>query len=725
MNAQEEHPAEEVKRLQRCMNDLISMMALPALWSGGDPSQIARTLIDVLQRLLHLDLIYVQLNDPTGDAPIEMVKDAQTPAQVSDPRQIGTELLRLLGDDSQKWPMRALCRLGDRELSIVPMRLGLRGKLDMLVAGAERSDFPSQTEELLLRTAANHAAMALHEARLRNEQKRLADELDQRVAHQTMELAAADRQFQQSQEELRRTEERTRLIIDTALDAVVTMDALGTITSWNKQAEAVFGWNSAEAIGRRMSELIIPLPQRAAHERGLRHFLATGEGPLLRRRIEITAIRRGGAEFPVELEVMPLKLGEDWAFSAFIRDITDSKRAEEKLRESELNLRQLTETIPEMLWSATPDGAFDYCNARLLDYTGFAAQEMMGNKWTKLIHPDDVERTVRTWMSCVTSGAQFQVEVRIIHASDRTYRWCVANALPLLDKHGRILKWHGTVVDMHEWKQAQETLRNTQAELANMTRMMTMGQLTASIAHEVNQPLSGIITNAGTCLRMLDADPPNIEGARETARRTIRDGNRAAEIITRLRALFSNRQTTTESVDLNEATKEVTALLLSKLQRDGVVLRCELADDLPPVAGDRVQLQQVIMNMLQNASDAMIGVQDRSRQLLIQTQRDETDHVRLTVQDSGIGLDPRTVNRLFDPFYSSKNDGMGIGLSVSRSIIENHGGRIWAKPNDGPGATFSFSIPRSPGGAVGDRPPNPARKAATANTGEIVRNRNG
>jgi PAS domain S-box-containing protein len=543
MDAQEEHPAEEVKRLRRCVNDLISMMALPALWSGGDPSHIARTLIDVLQRLLHLDLIYVKLDDSTGEAPIEeMVRDAQTAAQVSDPKEIGAELLQLLGDDAQKWPTRTLYQLGNREFWIVPLRLGLGAELDMLVAGAERSDFPDQTEELLLRTAANHAAMALHEARLRNEQKRLA--------------------------------------------------------------------------------------------------------------------------------------------------------AEERLRESELNLRQLTETIPEMLWSATPDGAFDYCNARLLDYTGFAAQEMMGNKWTKLIHPDDVEPTVRAWMSCMTSGAQFQVEVRIIHASDQMYRWCVANALPLVDRDGRILKWHGTVVDMHDWKQAQETLRNTQAELANLTRVMTMGQLTASIAHEVNQPLSGIITNASTCLRMLDADPPNIEGARETARRTIRDGNRASEIITRLRALFSNRQTTTESVDLNEAAKEVTALLLSKLQKDGVTLRCELADDLPLVAGDRVQLQQVIMNLLQNGSDAMAGVQDRSRQLLIQTQRDETDHVCLTVQDNGIGLDPRAANRLFDVFYTTKNDGMGVGLAVSRSIIENHRGRLWVEPNKGPGTTFSFSIPR-------------------------------
>ena len=247
---------------------------------------------------------------------------------------------------------------------------------------------------------------------------------------------------------------------------------------------------------------------------------------------------------------------------------------------------------------------------------------------------------------------------------------------------------------MHDWKQAQEELRNTQAELAHMTRVMTMGELTASIAHEVNQPLSGIITNASTCLRMLAADPPNVEGARETARRTIRDGNRASDVITRLRALFSKKGATAEPVDLNEATREVIALSLSELQRDSVILRTELADDLPLVTGDRVQLQQVILNLLRNASDAMSGVDDRPRRLLIRTEREEGDRVRLTVQDSGVGFDPQAMDRLFQAFYTTKNDGMGIGLSVSRSIIESHHGSLWATPNDGPGATFSFSIPR-------------------------------
>jgi C4-dicarboxylate-specific signal transduction histidine kinase len=247
---------------------------------------------------------------------------------------------------------------------------------------------------------------------------------------------------------------------------------------------------------------------------------------------------------------------------------------------------------------------------------------------------------------------------------------------------------------MHDWKQAQEDLHDTQEKLAHVTRVTTMGQLTASIAHEVNQPLSGIITNASTCLRMLAADPPNVEGARETARRTIRDGNRAADVIARLRALFSRKAAATETVDLNEATREVIALSSSDLEKSRINLRTELCHDLPLITGDRVQLQQVILNLLRNASDAMSGVDDRPRILVIKTDRAEDDRVSVAVQDMGVGFESRDAEKLFGAFYTTKSGGMGIGLSVSRSIIENHGGKLWAETNDGPGATFSFSIPR-------------------------------
>lgn len=226
-----------------------------------------------------------------------------------------------------------------------------------------------------------------------------------------------------------------------------------------------------------------------------------------------------------------------------------------------------------------------------------------------------------------------------------------------------------------------------------MARVTTLSTLTASIAHEVNQPLSGIVTNAGTCLRMLDADPPNVQGARETARRTIRDGNRASEVIARLRALFSKKNAAFEMFDLNEAVKEVVALSVSDLQRDRVVLQSELAADLPSVLGDRTQIQQVILNLLRNGSDAMSAVDDRPRELLVRTERGDGADVCLSVKDSGMGIAPEIEKKLFEAFYTTKGDGMGIGLSVSRSILERHQGRLWAARNDGPGATFLFSLP--------------------------------
>jgi len=257
------------------------------------------------------------------------------------------------------------------------------------------------------------------------------------------------------------------------------------------------------------------------------------------------------------------------------------------------------------------------------------------------------------------------------------------------------LEYIGAIQDVTQHRLSEEVLGKVRSELAHVARVTGLGVLTASIAHEVNQPLAGIVTNASACLRMLGADPPNVEGARETARRMIRDGHRASDVISRLRALFARRQGATESVDLNEATREVIALSGNELRRNGVLLRSDLSSGLPLVAGDRVQLQQVILNLLLNAVDALRGVNDRPRQVAIHTELDSSQRVRLTVRDAGAGLDPQAIPRLFDAFYSTKSNGMGIGLSVSRSIIESHRGQLWAVANEGPGATFAFSLPSS------------------------------
>jgi len=307
------------------------------------------------------------------------------------------------------------------------------------------------------------------------------------------------------------------------------------------------------------------------------------------------------------------------------------------------------------------------------------------------IHPEDLTLFHDLIERATSSASDFQYEHRLL-MPDHSIKYLHGIAHGTRNEDGE-LEFIGAVQDVTNRRLSEEALGKARAELAHVTRVMSLGALTASIAHEVNQPLSGIITNANTCLRMLAANPPNIDGARETARRTIRDGDRAAAVITRLRSLFSKKDTTIESVDLNEATREVIALSLNELQRNRVTLRSEFADNLPPVAGDRVQLQQVILNLIRNASDAMSGVDDRSRELLIRTELDGGGQVRVSVQDAGVGFDPQVMDRLFDSFFTTKNDGMGIGLSVSRSIIASHQGRLWATPNEGPGATFSFSIP--------------------------------
>jgi PAS domain S-box-containing protein len=310
------------------------------------------------------------------------------------------------------------------------------------------------------------------------------------------------------------------------------------------------------------------------------------------------------------------------------------------------------------------------------------------------VHPEDLTLYEKMVEQARNGGDDIEWQYRLM-MPDHSIKYLHAVARATRDRDGG-LEYIAAVQDVTERWRSEEALGNLRSELAHVSRVATLGALTASIAHEINQPLSGIITNSGTGLRMLNADPPNVEGARETARRTLRDGNRASEVITRLRALFSKKEAAAEPVDLNDATREVIALSVSELQRSRVLPRLELAEDLPPITGDRVQLQQVILNLLRNASDAMGGVEDSATPLVIRTERDGDDRVRLSVQDAGVGFDPQTAGRLFDAFYTTKSDGMGIGLSVSRSIIESHHGRLWATPNDGPGATFSFSIPCGP-----------------------------
>ena len=374
----------------------------------------------------------------------------------------------------------------------------------------------------------------------------------------------------------------------------------------------------------------------------------------------------------------------------------ERSRTEAALRRSETLLaegQQLSST-GSFSWSVdTDEVAFSEELCRIFEFapnTPITLERVRAR-----VHPEDLP-FLSAQMARVRAGQGYLgYDIRLRMPDDRVKHLRTFGRV-VSHQDGR-LECLAAVQDVTERRFADEALSKARSDLAHVTRVSSLGALTASIAHEVNQPLSGIITNASTCLRMLAANPPDIEIAKETARRTIRDGNRAANVITRLRTLFSKREVSIEPIDLNEATREVIALSWGDLQRSRAIVRTELADGLPLVAGDRIQIQQVIMNLLRNAVDAMYEIDDRPRRLVIRTDLDKENQVRLSVEDAGVGFGPDGADRLFEAFYTTKSGGMGIGLSVSRSIIESHNGRLWAEPNNGPGATFSFSIPAYPG----------------------------
>jgi PAS domain S-box-containing protein len=1055
-----------IGRLERCMNDLGSVLALPAVWSSSEPKQILETLLDALLQMLDLDFLYGSISLDLGDGPMDVLRIAQLCAVSPGPEAIRQALHQWFGQQPHRSLGETRRELGDREMSICSLPLGFGGNIGCLVAGTRRPGFPEQTERLILSVAANQAAIGLQPALLLSEQKRVAGELDRQVAVRTRELAEANTELQlqigllqhlpvsawtlrpdgtpdfvnrvwleysgqtldfvcshpeawmnavhpddretasrafwdgirsgqgfamearslrahdrtyrwhlmqavvlrdaegkvlkfvgtttdiddqklaheglrtseanlrrvidtiptlswcnlpdgpneflskgwheytglspeeaqgwgwstafhpddlpplmvrwqqilvsgepgeiearlrrndgvyrwfliraapfldetgriirwygtstdiedrkRAEDELRRSEARYRVVVETASDAVISMDESGTIILANPATKSVFGYSPEELIGKPLT-MLMPNGAQALHEAGYKRYLETGVRHLNWQGAELTALRASGEEFPAGVSFGEMNADGRKIFTGFIRDISKRKRAEEAVLLGQRNLRLIIDTMPVLAWSAERDGSVDFFNQRWLDYTGFSAEEALGWGWSQAFHPDDLDRVGDYWRSIISAGQPGEVEARLrrfdgsyrwflflasplhdesgavvrwygtnidiedrkrneealreseqrfhlivdgiaglvaimtrtgevevvnrqcltyfgktveelkgwstsdaVHPedlpavvaawthsfgtasdydvdhrllrADGEYRWFHARGLPLLDAEGGVLRWYVLLTDIDDRKQAEGALARARAELAHISRVTSLNAFTASIAHEINQPLSGIVTNASTCLRMLDATPPNLHGARETVRRALRDGNRASDVIARLRTLFSRKEVKTEPADLNEIILEVIALSVTELQQNSVILRQEFAEDLPYVQGDRIQLQQVTLNLLRNASDAMSAVDDRPRELSVSTELAGRE-VQVKVRDTGIGIDPAAMERLFESFYTTKQDGMGIGLSVSRSIIEAHNGRLWAMANNGPGATFAFSVPcaRVPG----------------------------
>jgi PAS domain S-box-containing protein len=386
-------------------------------------------------------------------------------------------------------------------------------------------------------------------------------------------------------------------------------------------------------------------------------------------------------------------------YADLIQENNDRRKAEEALRASEERWSMLAENTSAGIALTAPNGRFIAANLALQKMLGYTEDELQERTISDISYEEDRAGTVARLAEAEEGERRvYRLEKRYLRKDGRVV-WADVSSV-FVPASGSVSAFFSVViVDITKRKRAEEeldqkenSLREAQNELAHVSRVTTMGELAASIAHEVNQPLAGMVTNANASLRWLAGDSPNLVEAREATRRIVRDGIRAGDVISRMRALFKKAYAAKEWLNINETIEEVVMLTQSEVRRNKVALRLELAADLPRVLGDRVQLQQVVVNLILNAIQAMGAVEDRPRDLVISTRQDNADEVRVAVRDSGIGFDPQTGERMFDAFHTTKPGGLGMGLSISRSIVESHDGRLWAVSNDGPGATFQFTL---------------------------------
>jgi len=523
--------------------------------------------------------------------------------------------------------------------------------------------------------------------RARAEVQRLNQDLERRVAERTLQLEAVNQALrkeiaerERAEEALRGSEDRLRLVIDTIPQEISSGPPDGLLDFCNVQWRSYTGLTQEEAQGDGWQRVLHP-DDRERVVKTWRESIANGTP------YEQEARRRGadGQYRWFLARSVPLRDSEGRTIRWYgtNTDIEDRKEAEGRLR-------LVIDTIPHQIWSGPPDGSLDFCNAQWRSDTGLTLEELQGEGWQRMLHPDDRERVLKAWRESVINGTPYEQEERH-HGADGKYRWFLARGVPLRDSKGHIVRWYGTNTDIEDRKQAEAALQEAQANLARVTRVIAMGELAAAIAHEVNQPLAAIVTNGNFCLRELAGAGQEFEKLREAIAEIVNDGARASAIISRIRALLMKGAPDRTKLDINKVIQEVTRLLLHELTRNRVSLRTDLAPDLPPVFGDRVQLQQVMLNLIMNAIDAMSMITERPRELLIKSAK-HSDGALIQVQDSGTGIDPGQADRIFEPFFTDKPEGIGMGLSISRSIIESHGGRLWAVAGSN-GALFEFTLP--------------------------------
>jgi PAS domain S-box-containing protein len=486
---------------------------------------------------------------------------------------------------------------------------------------------------------------------------------------------------------LRESEDRYRDLVEHSQDLLCTHDLEGRLLSSNPRPARILGYEVAELLAIPMREVIAP-EYREQFDAYLARMKTVGADKGLMAVLTRTGERRiWEYNNTLRTEGVPLPIVRGMA-----RDVTERVRAEKALFATEERFRQLAESIHEVFYLTEVPGN------RLL-YVSPAYEQVWGNTCQSLyespesfldaVHPEDRDAARHTFVS----HQPFLHEYRIIRP-DGSVRWISDRGFPVRDAKGEVYRLAGIAEDITERKQAEQALQESQAALARVARIATMGELTASIAHEINQPLAAVATNASASLHWLAVQPPNLAEAREAMANAMKEANRASGVIARIRALLKKASPELRPVDMNEVIREVLALVRSELIRGGVTAKTKLATGLPAVLGDRVQLQQVVLNLIMNAIDAMITISDRPRTLLVKSAKD-AEGVLIQVQDSGKGLDPENSDRMFESFFTTKPEGIGIGLSISSSIVEAHGGSLSAKPGASYGATFEFTLPRA------------------------------